>query len=75
VEIVEQDHAWSLEAVVADTRAAVMHLAQDTSELRSEFRSDIRRLDDRIFQVLLIQLATLATALGSLVAALVTATR
>jgi hypothetical protein len=52
-----------------------MHLAQDTSELRSEFRNDIRRLDDRIFQVLLIQLATLATALGSLVAALVTATR
>jgi hypothetical protein len=40
-----------------------------------EVKHDLRRLHDRIFQVLLIQLATLATALGSLVAALVTATR
>ena len=67
----EPDRAWSLEAVVADTRAAVMHLSSDMVEVKQ----DIRRLDDRIFQVLLIQLATLATALGSLVAALVTATR
>lgn len=71
----EPEHAWSLEAVVADTRAAVLHLAQDVSDLRSEVRHDARRLDDRIFQVLLVQLATLATALGSLVAALITATR
>jgi hypothetical protein len=41
----------------------------------AEVKHDIRRLDDRLFQVLLIQLATLATAFGSLVAALVTATR
>jgi hypothetical protein len=40
-----------------------------------EVKHDLRHLDDRIFQVLLIQPATLATALGSLVAALVTATR
>jgi hypothetical protein len=33
-----------------------------------EVKHDLRRLDDRIFQVLLIQPATLATALGSLVA-------
>jgi hypothetical protein len=68
---VEPEHAWSLEAVVADTRAAVIHLSSDMVEVKH----DIRRLDDRILQVLLIQLATLATALGSLVAALVTATR
>jgi hypothetical protein len=40
-----------------------------------EVKHDLRRLHDRIFRVLLIQLTTLATALGSLVAALVTATR
>ena len=71
----EPEHARSLEAVVAETRATVLHLAEDVTDLRSEFRSDIRHLDDRIFQVLVIQLATLATALGSLVAALVTAAR
>jgi hypothetical protein len=75
VELVEPEHSWSLEAVVAETRAGVVHLAEDVTDLRSELRSDIRRLDDRIFQVLVVQLATLATALGSLVAALVTATR
>jgi len=45
------------------------------SSQRSEVKQDLRRLDDRIFQVLVIQLATLATALGSLVAALVSVTR
>jgi hypothetical protein len=39
--------------------------------LRQEFRTDIRRLDDRIFQLMLLQLGTLATALASLVAAIV----
>jgi hypothetical protein len=68
---VEPEHPWSLEAVVADTRAAVVHLSSDMAEVKH----DIRRLDARLFQVLLIQLATLATAFGSLVAALVTATR
>jgi hypothetical protein len=60
----EPEHNRSLEAVVADARAAVLYLAQDVSELRLESR-----------KILVIQLATLATALGSLVAALVTATR
>jgi Flp pilus assembly CpaE family ATPase len=55
---------------VAELRATVMHLASDMTEVKQ----DIRRLDDRLFQVLLIQLATLATALGSLIAALVAAT-
>jgi hypothetical protein len=72
---VEHEHGWSFEAGVADTRAAVTLLAEDVADLRSEFRQDIRRLDDRIFQTLVIQLTTLATALGSLITALFTATR
>jgi len=39
--------------------------------MRQEFRTDIRRLDDRIFKLMLLQFGTLATALSSLVAALV----
>jgi len=62
----ERERGWSLEAVVAETRAAVGHLAGDVTELRQ----DVRRLDGRLFQLLLAQLATLAAALGSLVAAL-----
>jgi hypothetical protein len=39
--------------------------------MRQEFRTDIRRLDERVFRVLLVQFATLAAALGALVTALV----
>lgn len=59
-----------LDPAVAELRADVRHLATDVTELRQEFRHDIRRLDGRIFQLLLAQLATLATALGALVATL-----
>jgi hypothetical protein len=62
----ERDRGWSLEAVVAETRATVGHLAEDVTQLRQ----DVRRLDGRLFQLLLAQLATLAAALGALVAAL-----
>lgn len=62
----ERERGWSLEAVVAETRATVGHLAEDVTELRH----DVRRLDGRLFLLLLAQLATLAAALGSLVAAL-----
>jgi hypothetical protein len=62
-----RDRGWTVEAVVAETRATVGHLAEDVTELRQ----DVRRLDDRLFQLLLAQLATLAAAVGSLVAALV----
>jgi hypothetical protein len=62
----ERERGWSVEAVVAETRATVGHLADDVTELRQ----DVRRLDGRLFQLLLAQLATLAAALGSLVAAL-----
>jgi hypothetical protein len=62
----ERERGWSLEAIVAETRATVGHLAEDVTELRR----DVRRLDGRLFLLLLAQLATLAAALGSLVAAL-----
>ena len=42
----------------------------DVADMRQEFRTDIRRLDQRVFQLMLAQFATLAAALGSLVAAL-----
>jgi len=47
------------------------YLSSEVAHTRQEFRTDIRRLDDRIFQLLLLQIGTLATALASLVAALV----
>jgi hypothetical protein len=64
---VERDLGWSLEAVVADTRANVGHLAHDLAELRQ----DVRRLDDRLFQLMLVTLATLATTIATLVANIV----
>jgi hypothetical protein len=70
---VEPERAWSLEALVAETRADVRHVQVDVADLRTELRHDIRRLDGRVFQLLLVQLATLLTALGSLATALVTA--
>jgi hypothetical protein len=50
-----------------DVRTAVIHLIDDVRDLRT----DIRRLDDRIFQLMLLQLGTLATALVSVALALV----
>jgi hypothetical protein len=54
-----------------ELRTSLSHLAGDFTDLRQELRVDIRRLDDRIFQLMLLQLGTLATALASLVVALV----
>jgi hypothetical protein len=62
----EHERGWTVEAVVAETRATVGHLAENVTELRQ----DVRRLDGRLFQLLLAQLATLAAALGALLAAL-----
>jgi hypothetical protein len=56
---------------LADVRAALSHLTAEVVDLRQEFRVDIRRLDDRVFKLLLLQFGALATALSSLVAALV----
>jgi hypothetical protein len=55
---------------LAEVRATVVHLASDVADMRQEFRTDTRRLDDRFFQLMLVQLGTLATALASLLAAL-----
>jgi hypothetical protein len=65
----EPERGWSLGSLVAETRADVRHLQADVGELRR----DVRSLDGRVFQILMIQIATLATALGSLIAALATA--
>jgi len=67
--IVEQPRELPIE-VLAEVRTTVAHLATDVADMRQEFRMDIRRLDQRVFQLLLAQFATLAAALGSLVAAL-----
>jgi ABC-type transporter Mla subunit MlaD len=61
---VERDLGWSLDALVADTRANVNHLAEDLADLRQ----DVRRIDDRLFQLMLVTLGTLATTIASLVA-------
>jgi hypothetical protein len=63
------DVLMGLREEMAETRATVRHLVTDVAELRQ----DLRRLGDRIFQLLLVQLATLVTALASLATALVTA--
>jgi len=64
---VERHHEWSLDALVAELRADVRHLASDMAEVRQ----DVRRIDGRVFQMLLLQVATLATLLAALVTALV----
>jgi len=43
--------------------------AAHTSSGLAEVKQDVRRVDDRVFQVLLIQIVTLAAVLGSIVAA------
>jgi hypothetical protein len=50
----------------AEFRATVVHLSSDVAEVKQS----LRRLDDRLFQLMLLQLGTLATALASLVAVL-----
>jgi hypothetical protein len=68
---VEQPRELPLE-ILAEVRTTVGHLATAVADMRQEFRTDIRRLDERVFQLMLAQFATLAAALGSLVAALLT---
>jgi hypothetical protein len=52
---------------MAELRTTVGHL----SATMSEVKQDLRRLDDRLFQLMLLQLGTLATALAALVANIV----
>jgi hypothetical protein len=64
---VERERKWGLEAGVAELRSDVRHLGSDVTELRQ----DVRRIDGRVFQMLILQVATLATLLAALVTALV----
>ena len=50
----------------AELRATIGHMKADVVDLKQE----VRRLDDRLFPMMLLQVGTLATALVSLVAAL-----
>lgn len=52
-----------------ELRATVGHIESQLADMRQEFRTDIRRLDERLFRLMLLQLGTLATALAALVAA------
>jgi hypothetical protein len=52
---------------MAGARTNIAHLSGDMPEVKQ----DLRRLDDRLFQLLLLQVGTLATALATLVAVLV----
>lgn len=54
---------------VVGLRISVAHLQNDTSEIKQ----DIRRLDDRIFQMVLLQLGTLAAILASIAATVLAA--
>jgi hypothetical protein len=49
---------------IAALRVSVAHVSTDMAEVRH----DIRRVDDRVFQVVLLQLGTLAATLTSIVA-------
>jgi hypothetical protein len=61
------DLVIGLREEMATLRTTVAHLSTDMAEVKQ----DLRRLDDRLFQLMLLQLGTLATALAALVAALV----
>ena len=50
-------------------RATVRHLGLEMPEVKQ----DLRRLDDRLFQLMLIQIATLVATVASLATALATA--
>ena len=56
----------SLREETAEFRATVAHLSSNMAEVKQ----DLRRLDHRLSQLMLLQLGTLATALASLVAGL-----
>ena len=66
------DLVVGLREEMAELRVTVDHFGAQVADLRQEVRSDIRRLDDRIFQLMLLQLGTLATALAALVSAVAT---
>lgn len=56
---------------IGNTRAEMRQLREDVRAELGPLREDLRHVDDRIFQTLLGVLATLATAVGALTAAIV----
>ena len=58
------DLVTGLREETAVLRTTVAHLSVDMAEVKQ----DLRRLDGRLFQLMLLQLGTLATALAALVA-------
>jgi hypothetical protein len=62
------DLVVGLREEVAAIRVTIGHVQADIAELKQ----DVRRLDDRLFQLMLLQLGTLATALAALVTAVAT---
>jgi hypothetical protein len=54
---------------IAALRTSVAHLHGDMADVKH----DIRRLDDRVFQVVLLQLGTLAATLASIAASVLAA--
>jgi hypothetical protein len=64
---VEPKRDCGLDAVVAELGADLRHLASDVTELKH----DVRRIDGRVFQMLILQVATLATLVAALVTPLV----
>ena len=56
---------------LVELRTTVAHMASEMADMRQECRTDIRRLDDRLFRMLLVQFATLAAALAALISNLV----
>jgi hypothetical protein len=61
------DLVIGLREEIAEMRTTIGHIQADIVELKHDFR----RLDDRLFQLMLLQLGTLATALAALVTAVV----
>jgi hypothetical protein len=55
---------FALRAESTEVRTTVAHLVSDMSEVKQ----DLRRLDDRVFQLMLVMLATLAASIASVVA-------
>jgi hypothetical protein len=67
-----RDEMAELRVTVGQLATQVADIRTQVVDFRQEVRSDIRRLDDRIFQLMLLQLGTLATALAAIVTAVLT---
>jgi len=55
---------------LVELRTSVGHLEGDVADLRQELRQRIERLDSRLFQLMVTQIATLGAALAAFAASL-----